>query len=211
MPTLHESDDREPRSGAAVDDPLLTFQRLYERAQRSEPEPTAVALATADASGQPSVRMLLLKGADAEGFVFYSNYESRKGRELLDNPRAALCFYWKSLETQVRVEGAVERVSAAESDAYFASRPRGSQLGAWASLQSQALASREALEQRIEEVGATYGEDKGAVPRPPRWGGYRLRPTRIEFWFAHPYRLHDRFAFTRAAADQPWQMQRLYP
>lgn len=200
------------------DDPIRTFQELLARAERSEPEPTAMAVATADAAGRPAVRMLLLKGADDDGFVFYSNYESRKGRELDQNPRAALCFFWKSLEVQVRVEGPVERVSAAESDTYFATRPRGSRLGAWASQQSRPLASRAALEDRLKELEATYGGDDsaGPVPRPPHWGGYRLRPERIEFWFGHPFRLHDRFVFTRGepphTGDAPrWRMERLSP
>mgnify|MGYP000907691573 CR=1 FL=1 len=197
----------------STDDPIARFAELYARAAEQEPEPTAVALATADREGNPAVRMLLLKHFDDHGFVLYTNHESRKGRELHENPRAALCFFWKSLETQVRVEGPVTFVDPAESDAYFASRPRESRLGAWASLQSQPLESREVFEARIEDFKARYGaeESAGPVPRPPHWGGFRVVPHRVEFWFGHRYRLHDRFLYTRSAVGEPWTCQRLYP
>ena len=165
------------------------------------------ALATADASGRPSVRMVLLRGADDRGFVFHTNYTSRKARDLAENPRAALCIHWHALEEQIRVEGTIERLSDAESDAYFASRPRGSQLGAWASRQSAALPTRETLE---EEYRATERRFEGqAVPRPPFWGGYRLVPDMIEFWFGRPDRLHDRLVYTRQGDG--WSIRRLYP
>ena len=171
------------------------------------PEPTAFALGTVGADGQPSVRMLLLKAADERGFVFYTNYESRKGRELLAQPKAALCFHWMPFERQVRVEGTVERVSDAEADEYFASRPRGSQLGAWASQQSRAIASEGDLERRLAELTAKFeGSD---VPRPPHWSGFRLVPQQIEFWQGMPSRLHRREVYTRA--DDAWRVEILYP
>jgi len=169
--------------------------------------PEAMALATATADGVPSVRMVLLKGADADGFTFFTNYESRKGGELEQNPRAALCFHWKELDRQVRVTGTVTRVSAAESLAYFESRPEGSRVGAWASRQSRPLTSRDELLARVDEIGARFAG--GDVPLPPFWGGYRVRPERIEFWQGRPDRLHDRFAFDRVPGG--WTVVRLYP
>jgi pyridoxamine 5'-phosphate oxidase len=190
------------------DDPLRLFQDLFERAQAAESgDATAGALATADASGRPSVRMVLLKGVDAEGFVFFTNYESRKARELQVNPWAALCFHWPSLGSQVRAEGQVERVSGPESDAYFATRPRGSQLAAWASRQSEVLASREELLARYKEAEARFAEVP--VPRPPFWGGYRLRPDRIEFWQSEEMRLHRRLCYLREGGA--WRTQALQP
>jgi pyridoxamine 5'-phosphate oxidase len=171
------------------------------------PEPTAFALATADAEGRPSARMLLLKGFDPDGFVFYTNLESRKGRELEENPRAALCFFWQPLELQVRIEGDVTRVSDAEADAYYASRPRGSRIGAWASEQSRPLGSYEALVERVREYEARFGE--GEIPRPPHWSGYRLDPVRIEFWQGRASRLHERERFDRAGDG--WTVRNLYP
>jgi pyridoxamine 5'-phosphate oxidase len=191
-----------------VTDPLAQLAHWYEHAVAAGlPEPEAMALATATPDGAPSVRFVLLKGIDARGVEFYTNYESRKGRELAANPRGALAILWKPLQRQVRVEGPVERLSAEESDAYFASRARGSRLGAWASRQSAEIPDREWLEARLAEAEAEYpGED---VPRPPYWGGYVLRPDAIEFWEGRPNRLHDRELFTRAAGG--WTSRRLSP
>jgi pyridoxamine 5'-phosphate oxidase len=188
-------------------DPIALFQELFERARPTEPDVTAMALATADAPGAPSVRMVLLKSADASGFVFFTNYGSRKARELTANPRAALCFYWPSIGTQVRVEGAVERVRAEESDAYFATRARESQLGAWASAQSTPLESPAALRASLDRVSRQFEGQK--VRRPDHWGGFRVRPARIEFWTAGEFRLHDRVVYTKAG--ESWQVERLYP
>lgn len=189
-------------------DPIEQFQALFARARQSEPaDATAVALATADSTGAPSVRMVLLKGVDASGFVFFTNYGSRKARELALNPRAALCFYWPTLGVQVRVEGAVERVAAEESDAYFATRPRESQLGAWASAQSTLLASPSALRESFDRVSARFGGQ--VVARPDDWGGYRIRPARIEVWTAGEFRLHDRVLYTKQGDG--WTLERLYP
>jgi pyridoxamine 5'-phosphate oxidase len=189
-------------------DPIRRFGVLLERAvERGLPEPTAMSVATADAEGRPSVRMLLLKGYGPEGFVFYTNLESRKAVELRENPHAALCFFWAPLEAQVRIEGEVEPVSDAEADAYFATRPRESQIGAWSSLQSQPLGSREELEERIIQTVIRFGEEP--VPRPSFWSGYRLRPRRIEFWTGKPGRLHDRDVYLRDG--EGWTIQLLYP
>ena len=190
-----------------MSDPVAEFQALFARARPTEPDATAVALATADASGAPSVRMVLLKSADSSGFVFFSNYGSRKGRELAQNPRAALCFYWPSIGIQVRVEGTVERVAAEESDAYFATRPRESQLGAWASAQSTPLESPAALRASFDRVSKQL--EGQAVARPGHWGGYRLRPARIEFWTAGDFRLHDRVVHTKEG--EGWRVERLFP
>lgn len=189
-------------------DPLAFARDLLEQRKASEPtDATAVALATADASGRPAVRMVLLKGIDARGFVFYTNHESRKARDLAENPRAALCFHWATAAEQLRAEGQVERVSDAESDAYFASRPRGSQIGAWASQQSATLGSREELLDRVREVEERFAGKE--VPRPPFWGGYRLLPERIEIWQGQPSRLHDRVLYT--CEGDGWRVTRLYP
>ena len=189
-------------------DPIERFKDAFQRAHASEPhEGSAVALATADASGAPSLRMVLLRGVDARGFVIFTNRGSRKGLELDANPRAALCFYWASLDEQVRVEGAVERVSDEESDAYFASRPRGSQIGAWASRQSAVLASREDLESAAREVEERFAG--GPVPRPPFWGGYRVVPASIEFWRAGTNRLHERVRYDREGSG--WRTALLSP
>lgn len=189
-------------------DPIGQFGAVFERARRDAPyDPTAVALATVGADGAPSVRMVLLKGFDPLGFRFFTNYESRKGRELAGEPRAALCFYWPWIEEQVRVEGAVERLGPEESDAYFATRPRGSQLGAWASHQSQPLPSRFALLRRVAALEAKWlGR---AVPRPPHWGGYLLRPSAVEFWTGRQSRLHERLRHTLDA--EGWTSVRLQP
>jgi pyridoxamine 5'-phosphate oxidase len=166
-------------------------------------------MATADEHGAPDVRMVLLKGASPEGFVFYSNAESRKGRQLAANAQAALCFHWKSLRRQVRISGRVEQVSGPEADAYFTTRAKDSQIGAWASEQSRPMEGRFELEGRIAKFAVKYG--LGKTPRPPHWVGWRLIPARIEFWRDRPFRLHDRLEFSRTAADQPWITRRLYP
>jgi pyridoxamine 5'-phosphate oxidase len=192
-------------------DPIQRFDALMAQAnaipRERLPEPTAFALATADANGRPSVRILLLKHVDDRGFVFYTNYESRKGRELLATHRAAMCFHWQLLEVQVRVEGAVETVSDAEADAYFASRARGSQIGAWASIQSRPMASPGDLDARVAEMEKRFAG--GPVPRPPHWSGFRLVPDRIEFWKNMPSRLHVRQVYTRDA--DRWVVAQLYP
>jgi pyridoxamine 5'-phosphate oxidase len=189
-------------------EPFSLFDAWFQEAAASEPnDPSAMALATATPDGLPSVRMVLLKGYDAAGFVFYTNLDSRKGRELAANPQAALCLHWKSLRRQIRVEGRVEPVTSAEADAYFQSRARDSRLGAWASDQSRPLDRRETLETRHREMALRYpGEE---IPRPPNWSGFRLVPSRIEFWLDQPFRLHDRLVFERHAAA--WQSFRLYP
>jgi len=193
---------------AAKIDPLARFRRVYARAERKDPgDYTRVALATADAGRRPSVRMVLLRGFDERGFVFYTNYGSRKALELDANPRAALCFYWESTGDQVRVEGDVERVSAAESDAYFASRGRGSQLAAWASRQSAPLESRKDLVTEYLHFKGRFA--RRPVPRPDFWGGYRLRPQRLEFWSNRAHRLHDRTVYERDGDG--WTSGRLYP
>jgi pyridoxamine 5'-phosphate oxidase len=193
---------------SASPDPIGLFRQLLAQREAAEETPDIpVALATADAAGAPSVRMVLLKAVDARGFVFFTNYDSRKARELQDNPRAALCFFWPSLVTQVRAEGVVERVAAADSDAYFATRPRDSQLAAWVSRQSAPVASREELLARYAEAAARF--EGGPVPRPPFWGGYRLDPNRIEFWRADVARLHHRTCFLRGASS--WEVEILQP
>ncbi|MES3151172.1 pyridoxamine 5'-phosphate oxidase [Sphingomonas faeni] len=190
------------------DDPFTLFDSWYAEAKQSEPnDPNAVALATADAEGRPSVRMVLLKGHGPDGFVIYTNRESRKAGELAANPQGALLFHWKSLRRQIRIEGPVTHVTDAESDAYFASRGRDSQLGAWASEQSRPLDTRETFEQRFAEMTAKFdGQD---VPRPPHWGGYRVTPTRIEFWQDRAHRLHERRLFTRESGN--WNEGLLFP
>lgn len=188
-------------------DPISEFLAAAERARAHQIDTAPVALATADADGRPSVRMVLLRGADQRGFAFYTNYGSRKARELDRNPRAALCFHWVALDEQIRIEGRVERVTAAESDEYFATRPRGSQLGAWASDQSALLPSREALEAKYREIEQRFAGKN--VDRPPFWGGYRLIPDVVEFWYGRPDRLHDRVLYTREAHG--WKIERLYP
>lgn len=194
---------------AADSAPLKLFQTWLAEAQESEPnDPTAMTVATADADGMPSARMVLLKDADARGFVFYTNTESQKGTELDANPRAALVFHWKTLRRQIRVSGTVERVTDAEADAYFASRARGSQIGAWASDQSRPLDGRFELEKRVAKFAARFGV--GAVPRPPHWTGYRVVPARFEFWQDKPFRLHERVIYTRAA-DGTWTTGRIFP
>ncbi len=194
-----------------MQDPIERFLDLLERARAVDrallPDPTAFCLATVGEDGQPSARMLLLKAADERGFVFYTNYESRKGRELLARPLAALCFHWVPLEVQVRVEGPIVPVSDAEADEYFASRPRGSQLGAWASSQSRPIEKEGDLEARLEALERRY--EGQPVPRPPHWSGFRLRPSRIEFWKNKPSRLHERHLYTRDGDG--WRQTTLYP
>lgn len=189
-------------------EPFELFAAWLEDASAGEPnDANAVALATVDPDGLPNVRMVLLKGFDQAGFVFYTNYESAKGRELLANMKAAMCFHWKSLRRQVRVRGPVEQVTAAEADAYYATRPRGSRIGAWASKQSRPLEGRFALERAVAEYTARYAI--GEIPRPAHWSGFRIVPQSIEFWHDRPFRLHDRIQFTRTAGG--WEKLRLYP
>jgi pyridoxamine 5'-phosphate oxidase len=191
-------------------EPLRLFAAWFEEARRAETsDATAMTLATVDADGLPNARMVLLKGFDARGFVFYSNAESQKGRELAASARAALVFHWPALSRQVRLRGTVAVIDAAEADAYFATRPRLAQIGAWASKQSAPLESRMAFEKAIAVTMAKFAA--GTVPRPPFWTGYRLVPLVMEFWHDRPYRLHDRFEFRRACPDAPWTKTRLYP
>ncbi|MFZ1103066.1 MAG: pyridoxamine 5'-phosphate oxidase [Hyphomicrobiaceae bacterium] len=196
-------------------EPFGLFEAWLAEAGKHEPnDPNALALATVDATGLPNVRMVLLKGLDGaghpqRGFVFYTNFESAKGRELLASGKAALCFHWKSLRRQVRVRGLVSVVSDAEADAYFATRPRGARLGAWASQQSRPLESRFALEKAVARVTARY--PVGEVPRPPYWSGFRVTPLEIELWHDRPFRLHERIVFRRSAIGEGWRRERLYP
>ena len=191
-------------------DPLELFATWYGEAEKSEPnDPSALSLATVGPDGTPAVRMVLLKDFDASGFVFYTNHQSRKGEHLLAHPKAAMLFHWKSLRRQVRLEGPVAPTTAAEADEYFATRQRGSQIGAWASDQSRPLESRFALEKRVAEYAARHVI--GKVPRPPHWSGFRLTPLLIEFWQDGAFRLHDRLEYRRPSPDVPWTTRTLYP
>ncbi len=195
---------------AERNDPFGLFGEWLKEAEASEPnDANAMALATADDEGLPNVRMVLLKGFDERGFVFYTNFESQKGQELFATGKAALCFHWKSLRRQVRVRGPVEEVSREEADTYYASRPRDSRIGAWASQQSRPLESRFALETAVAMYTAKYAI--GNVPRPPYWSGFRVKPVSLEFWHDRPFRLHDRVVFRRAAPAAEWSKSRLYP
>ena len=198
------------RGEAAEPEPFGLFDTWLEEAGGSEPnDPNAVAVASVDPDGLPNVRMVLLKGVDGRGFVFYTNLESAKGREILASGKAAMCFHWKSLRRQVRVRGPVEVVSDEEADAYFVSRPRGSRIGAWASRQSRAMEDRLALERAVARHTASFGI--GEIPRPAHWSGFRLRPVEIEFWRDRPFRLHERIVYRREAPEGPWRVERLYP
>ncbi len=211
-PTYDPTAEPPPDDAAlfAENEPFALFERWFKEAKAKElNDPNAMALATVDADGAPDVRMVLMKGVDREGFVFYSNAESAKGQQLAANQHAAVVFHWKSLGRQVRVRGVISEVSAAEADAYFQSRDRGARLGAWASAQSRPLEDRLALEKRIAEYALKFGV--GAVPRPPYWTGWRIAPLAFEFWHNRPFRLHDRLVFRRADPAASWAKSRLYP
>ncbi len=198
------------RDFTLADDPFVLFAEWLESASASEPnDPTAMALSTVDADGLPDVRMVLLKGSDTRGFVFYTNFESAKGREIQASMKAAALFHWKSLRRQIRVRGPVEVVTDAEADGYYESRPRQSRIGAWASQQSRALDSRAVLENAVSDYDAKFPGD--SIPRPPHWNGFRIKPLAIEFWADGAYRLHDRIVFSRTSLDEPWGKTRLYP
>ena len=200
LDSLNESD--------MAGDPVAQFDRWFSLVLQSGiPEPNAMTLATVDASGAPSARIVLLKGFDPRGFTFFTNYQSRKGKDLSGSPRAALCFYWQPLERQVRIEGIVEKVSRQESEEYFHSRPRGAQIGAWVSQQSEGIETREILEQRAAELEARFGA--GVIPLPAEWGGFRVVPQAVEFWQGRPSRLHDRLQYLRAG--EGWTLRRLSP
>lgn len=212
IPPHHEIETafKEDNHTITGENPFLLFQDWMSLAEAKEPnDPNAMALATVDATGLPDARMVLLKGFDDEGFVFYTNSESAKGRELDHNMQAALLFHWKSLRRQVRIRGTVSLLPAAEADVYFQSRPRASRIGAWASQQSRPIESRKALWQVVTKEAAHFAI--GSIPRPPYWNGYRVRPSTIEFWMDKPFRLHDRVLFTRSPDGKDWTTQRLFP
>jgi len=191
-------------------EPFNLFGTWLKEAEASEiNDPNAVSLATVDGDGLPNVRMVLLKGFDSRGFVFYTNFESQKGQEILGHKKAAMCFHWKSLRRQVRLRGDVEIVTDEEADLYYQQRPRGSRIGAWASKQSRPLEGRFALEKAVADYTARYAV--GEIPRPPHWSGFRIKPVSIEFWHDRKFRLHDRMEFRRASVDEPWTKVRMYP
>lgn len=195
---------------APRDDPMVLFSAWMADALKHEPnEPEAMALATVNGEGRPNVRMVLLKAADSEGFVFYTNLESAKGEELIAQPWAALCFHWKSIRRQIRVRGSVSQASADEADNYFATRPKDSQIGAWASAQSRPMEARFAFEREIARYAAKFALSR--VPRPSWWSGFRVVPLEIEFWRDRPFRLHDRLVYRRESSDASWRVERLYP
>lgn len=200
----------EDGGSSAIRDPFELFADWIKDAEKTEPnEANAMAVATADAEGRPNIRMVLLKAVDSRGFVFYTNFESAKGKELLANPHAALNFHWKTVRKQVRVRGSVSPVSAEEADAYFASRAKDSQIGAWASAQSRPMEGRWVFEKEIAKYALKYGLTK--VPRPPHWSGFRVAPLEIEFWRDKPFRLHDRLVYRRERLEAPWRTERLFP
>jgi pyridoxamine 5'-phosphate oxidase len=204
---LHE--DRSLDRADLAEEPIEQFRRWLADAEAAGvPLPNAMGLATADAQGRPSVRHVLLRGVDERGFSFFTNHESRKGRQLAANPQAGLVFLWKQLDRQISVTGTVERLADAESDAYFATRPREAQLGAWASRQSEVLDVRTTLDDRMSQIADRF---PGAVPRPPHWGGYLVRPETVEFWQGRRHRLHDRFRYERGGGGAGWRIERLFP
>ena len=210
MPDLSLSDRIFDDADTGAIDPFTLFEEWYGKARETEPnDPHAMAVATLDEAGRPDVRMVLMNAHDNRGFVFFTNFDSRKGEELKGHPETALVFHWKSMRRQVRARGPVETVTDAEADAYFASRPKQAQIGAWASKQSAPLESRLAFEKAVAVYAAKYAI--GAVPRPPNWSGYRIVPLSIEFWQERPFRLHDRIAFTRDRPGAAWSKTRLYP
>ena len=193
-----------------LDDPMALFRDWLAEAEKTEPnDPNAMIVATAGSDGLPTARAILLKGIDDRGFIFYTNTESRKGDHLRENPQAGLCFHWKTLGRQVRADGPVEPVTAAEADAYFQSRPHGSRIGAWASQQSRPMPARSTLLDRVTQYSEEFGQ--GDVPRPDYWSGYRVLPLRLEYWRDRPFRLHERLIYRRAKVDAPWQTERLFP
>ncbi len=208
--TRHDYEKDQLDESAVAQDPFTQFQGWFDAANAADvPEPNAMVVATASAEGRPSSRVVLMRGFDPKGFVFYTNYESRKGNDLAANPYASCVWFWQGMERQIRVEGSVEKVDPAESDDYWRGRPRNSKLGAWVSDQSQAVESRRALETELEGLKQRFpGEE---IPRPPHWGGFRVVPTVVEFWQGRRSRLHDRIVYRRADRDAPWQIVRLAP